>query len=367
MIWNPKIELMPRKDLESLQLKNLRSQIDYIYSNSLFHQRRFDENGIKPGDIKEIKDLEKIPLISRGELQDAARNGDFYGDRLCVPESDAIMTFAPPEDFFYPQEDIAVVAAVTPDDQAKVVEHLTRDWMMMGISPGNLVQVLCWAYEALGFAFTNPSHNLMTPSVGKILGCRVIPLELFAPDAARTIFMGLFFKPDAIVTSETSLMTLESYLMPDAEGNVTVKVMISETGEWTVMEDEQISPKGMGYERIILRSPIYEQMVMTEGRRRELSKMWGAEIYSLLDIQDNLLYAAECEARKGLHVWEDAFVVEIVDGDGKQVNDGEAGKLVVTNLFAKATPMIRYNTEITASLTKEVCSCGRTHARILLS
>jgi phenylacetate-CoA ligase len=74
--------------------------------------------------------------------------------------------------------------------------------------------------------------------------------------------------------------------------------------------------------------------------------------------------AAECEARDGLHVWEDAFFVEIVDAEGQPVPDGTAGELVLTPLFREILPLLRYRTGDAAALLSEPCRCGRTHRRI---
>jgi phenylacetate-CoA ligase len=76
--------------------------------------------------------------------------------------------------------------------------------------------------------------------------------------------------------------------------------------------------------------------------------------------------AAECpEARDGLHVQEDHFLVEAIDPDtGESVPDGTDGELVFTTLTKEALPLLRYRTGDIASLTHERCACGRTFARM---
>jgi phenylacetate-CoA ligase len=76
--------------------------------------------------------------------------------------------------------------------------------------------------------------------------------------------------------------------------------------------------------------------------------------------------AAECrEARDGLHVNEDHFLVEVVDPDGDDaLADGEEGELVFTTLTKEALPLLRYRTGDIASLTREPCRCGRPFARM---
>jgi phenylacetate-CoA ligase len=82
-------------------------------------------------------------------------------------------------------------------------------------------------------------------------------------------------------------------------------------------------------------------------------------------VRENTFYAAECEAYSGLHFWEDAFIVEVLDGRNEPLPAGETGKLTITNLFAAGSPIIRYRTALDVSLKEGECECGRTHARII--
>jgi phenylacetate-CoA ligase len=76
--------------------------------------------------------------------------------------------------------------------------------------------------------------------------------------------------------------------------------------------------------------------------------------------------ATEClEARDGLHVHEDHFLVEAIDPDSDlPVEEGGEGELVFTTLAKEAMPLLRYRTGDVGSLTTEPCACGRTTARI---
>jgi len=369
LVFNPKVELMPKEELRKLQERRLRAQLRRVYEHSTFHRQRFKDAGVTPEEIRSIEDLRKLPLVTREDLQRAVKDsGDFYGGRLCVPADRLILTISPPEWPFTPLEDVPVVTALTVADQKEVVELLTRIWVMEGVSPKDLVQLQCWGWEPFGFAFSFPSHTFGLASVGGVLGCRIIPQELFVPDVPRTIHMGRFFKPDVLFTTETALATLESYLTPVREGEkVTVEVAVSETTSFKVVKEEEFSPRSIGYRIIVLRAPLYELSYVDEEKRNRIKEVWGVEnVFTLLDIQDNLFYASDCAEHCGLHVWEDAFVVEVVDESGECVSAGERGDLVITNIFAEATPIIRYKTGIAASFEDERCGCGRTHRRIFL-
>ncbi|WP_456487594.1 phenylacetate--CoA ligase family protein [Candidatus Alkanophaga liquidiphilum] len=360
---------MPKEELRRLQERRLRAQLRRVYESSPLHHQRFREASVTPDEIRGVEDLRRLPLVTREDLQRAVKDsGDFYGGRLCVPADRLILSISPPEWPFVPLEDIPVVTALTVADQREVVELLTRIWVMEGVAPKDLVQVQCWAWEAFGFAFSFPSHTFGLTSVGGVLGCRIIPQELFVPDVPRTIHTGRFFKPDVLFTTETALATLESYLTPVSEGEkVTVEVAVSETTSFKVVKEEEFSPCSIGYRVIVLRAPFYELFYANEEKRGRIKEVWGVEdVFTLLDIQDILFYASDCAEHCGLHVWEDAFVVEVIDAAGECVSAGEWGDLVLTNIFAEATPLIRYKTGITATFEDERCGCGRTHRRIFL-
>ena len=75
--------------------------------------------------------------------------------------------------------------------------------------------------------------------------------------------------------------------------------------------------------------------------------------------------AFECEFQNGLHIWEDAFIVEIVDPVTLEpLPDGEVGELVMTSLDREAMPLIRYRTRDLTRFLPGDCACGRTHRRL---
>src|SRR6266542_4208194 len=106
----------------------------------------------------------------------------------------------------------------------------------------------------------------------------------------------------------------------------------------------------------------------SDSMRREIEARLGlraVDIYGLSEIMGPGV-ACECEARAGLHGWEDHFLFEVLDPDtGKPVPEGEAGELVITTLTKQALPMLRYRTRDITRMTSAPCACGRTHARIL--
>ncbi|MEO7115354.1 MAG: phenylacetate--CoA ligase, partial [Caldimonas sp.] len=104
------------------------------------------------------------------------------------------------------------------------------------------------------------------------------------------------------------------------------------------------------------------------GMRSEIESRLGlraVDVYGLSEIMGPGV-ACECEARNGLHGWEDHFLFEVIDpASGKPLPEGEAGELVITTLTKEALPMLRYRTRDITRLAIGRCDCGRTHQRIL--
>lgn len=100
--------------------------------------------------------------------------------------------------------------------------------------------------------------------------------------------------------------------------------------------------------------------------RATIEKVWNAELYDFFGLSDIFgACAGMCEAKDGLHIAEDHILVEVLDvKTGRPVADGERGELVYTTLRKKARPLIRFRTGDIGSVNRELCSCGRTHARI---
>jgi phenylacetate-CoA ligase len=95
--------------------------------------------------------------------------------------------------------------------------------------------------------------------------------------------------------------------------------------------------------------------------------MFGVKAYNSFGLSEmnGPGVAFECTEQNGLHIWEDAYVVEIMDPKTQQpVADGEVGELVMTTLDRQAMPIIRYRTRDLTRFLPGECKCGRTHRRI---
>ena len=105
----------------------------------------------------------------------------------------------------------------------------------------------------------------------------------------------------------------------------------------------------------------------TEEHRQRIQEMFGVKAYNSFGLSEmnGPGVAFECTEQNGLHVWEDAYIVEIIDPHTLQpVPDGEIGELVMTTLDRQAMPVIRYRTRDLTRILPGPCPCGRTHRRL---
>lgn len=334
-IWRPSIEQMPRDQLDSVQNQALVNQLHYIYDRSKLYRKKFEEAKIKPENIKTSQDLGKLPLTTIEELQNHVKGErDPYAGRLCVPENELHLVWGTQE-MFVPENPFST--GITTRDRENVLEGFMRQWAMLGIRPYDFLQICSFSWEAFYAAYFRSSDKI-SPSISDLWKVRVFGLELLPIEAPRTLTVARFFKPPIIFAN---LAHMKQY-------RATCKT-------------ENIEPDGLGYEKIILR----EKKLLTDKQKTKITDAWKADVFNMLDFQENLFYAVDCQKHQGIHVWEDMHLMEAVDPEtGKPVAEGETGNIAITNLFAKGMPMIRYQTNVSAKIDRTPCDCGRTHARI---
>ena len=336
MIRDPLKEMLSKEEMERLQEKILISQVEYVYKNSIFHREKWDEADIKVEDIKSVADIRKLPLVTIADLQQKVSTEDPYGGRLCLHSTDFTISFSP--ELFVPEEkDIYI--CLTSRDATNMVESLARQWMAVGVRPGDKVSIADTLppslLEVLSTVWSLPHIEY---GISETMGCLTCNNLGLPPMAGRGLHICQQFNPNTLFVSQ---MMVSSYM--DAAEKLGVSV-----------EDLNLKNIVIVYRGII-----------GKDERKKYEDFWGAKVFSMLCIKENLFYATDCEEMNGIHVYEDKYFVETVDaGTGEPVKE-EIGKLAITNLFAEATPIIRYLSNIDVELDEDSCPCGRTNLRII--
>ncbi len=320
MIYDDELETLPREALEALQLKRLQNTVERVYNLVPFYKKKLDEAKVKPEDIKSLGDLKKLPFTTKQDLRDNYPFGLFT-----IPLEQVVRVHASsgttgkPTVVGYSKRDVEVWS-----------DLMARSFAAAGVFKGDVIQ------NAYGYGlFTG---GLGAHYGGEKLGATVIPIS--GGNTKKQIM-----------------------IMKDFGSTV-----LTATPSYTLYLAETLSDIGIKREELKLRVGILGAEPWSEEMRNAIEEKLGIDaidIYGLSEIMGPGV-AIECiEAKKGLHIWEDAFIPEIIDPEtGEVLPDGEEGELVITTILKETIPLIRYRTRDITRIIKEPCRCGRTHRRI---
>ncbi len=318
MIWNEARECMSRDEMTHLQSARLKKAVNRVYHNVEPYRKKMQEVGLEPGDVNGIEDLHKLPYTTKDDLRDNYPFGLF-----AVPMTDIVRVHASSG-----TTGKATVVGYTRRDIEIWSECVARCCAMAELGRDDIIQV---AY----------GYGLFTGGLGghygaEHLGATVVPMS--TGNTQKLIDMMIDFKA-------TGLMCTPSYLMHIAE-------VIEEMG----VKDQ-----------IHLKATLNGAEPWTENMRVQIEQRLGIhahDIYGLSEIMGPGV-ANDCIYHKGLHVFEDHFLPEIIDPNTLQpVGEGVTGELVFTTLTKEGIPLIRYRTKDLTSISYDKCECGRTTARI---
>ena len=319
-IFDIDFETMPREGVEAIQLRRLQTTIARVYATVPFYKKSFDAAGITPKDIRNLDDLKHVPFTTKQDLRD-----NYPYDMFAVPMEQVVRIHASSGTTGRP-----TVVGYTRRDIENWAGLMARSLSAAGAGSGDII------HNAFGY-------GLFTGGLGahygaERLGASVIPVS--GGNTRRQITIMKDFKP-------TILCGTPSYILHLAE----------------VAED-----MGVDFKDLCFTSGIFGAEPWTESMRTELEAklhLKAVDIYGLSEVIGPGV-SIECrEEQNGLHVFEDHFIVEIIDPDtGKVLPHGEAGELVFTSITKEAFPVIRYRTRDISSLNPTPCACGRTHVRM---
>ncbi|MDE6434438.1 MAG: phenylacetate--CoA ligase [Lachnospiraceae bacterium] len=316
--FNPEIETMPVEEIKKLQSERLVNQVKHVYENVDFYRNKMDEAGVKPEDIRGIEDLHKLPFINKNDLRDQYPYG-LLGVPLseCVRIQSTSGTTGRRVVAFYTQEDIDLWD-----------NCCARAIVAAGGSKEDVVHV-CYGY---GLFTGGPGLNGGSHKVG----------SLTLPMSSGNTERQLQFMTDLGSTILCCTPSYAAYL------------------------GEAIKERGLK-EQIKLKAGIFGAEAWTEEMRHNIEESLGIkayDIYGLTEISGPGV-SFECEEQRGMHINEDHFIAEVINPKtGEVLPEGEKGELVFTCITKKAFPLLRYRTRDICVLSREKCSCGRTHIRM---
>lgn len=312
------IEKMPREELKKLQSERLVSQVKRCYERVECFRNRMDELGLKPEDIKGIEDLEKLPFSYKKDLRDYYPYGLF-----AEPMENVVRIHASSG-----TTGKRIVVGYTENDLDMWAECFARMFTAIGVTNNDIVQV-------------SFGYGLFTGGFGAHAGAQKIGAAVVPMSSGNTALQ---------------IQTLIDF-------GVTVLCCTPSYAMYLAEEIERMGVK----DKLKLRIGIFGAEPWSEKMRSEIENTLGIKAYDIYGLSEVLGpgVACECECQSGMHIWEDNFIVEIIDPNtGKVLPEGETGELVFTSLTKEAFPVIRYRTRDICSLITEPCSCGRTHIKM---
>jgi len=320
MFWQKDIETMSRRDLEELQLKRLKQTVRQAYKNIPFYKDYFSKLNLRPADITSLKDIRKLPFTSREDLRE-----NYPFGMLAVSKEQVVRlhtssgTTGKPKAIFFSRKDV---------DRA--AELIARCLIMTGVKNDDVLQNMM-------------TYGLFTGALvmhygAEKVGVLVIPAG--PGNTKRQIALMQDFKT-------TTLHLTPSYALYLA----------------SVMHNEGLDPqKDFFLRRAYLGSEPY-----SEETRKKIEKFFHIDVFNSYGLSEmnGPGVAFECGEKNGMHLWEDNFIMEIINPDtGEEIPEGEKGELVLTTLCREAMPILRYRTRDITMIIPGKCRCGRTHRRI---
>ena len=319
MFWNEEIETMPRADLEELQLKKLQEIVKRAFDKIPYYNKKYSAAEVYPEDIETLKDIEKLPFITKDDLRESYPFGLFAVDIKDIKElhSSSGTTGKP------------VVSGYTEKDLDTWAETIARGLTMMGLDEGDILQ-------------NTHGYGMFTGGFGVHYGCHKIGA--------------------AIIPISTGQTRRQIEIMEDfgTTGLIFTPSYGIHLGE--VALEDGIDPKELGIKAIGFGAEMW-----TEEIRKKVEDIFGTKAYNIYGLTELMGpgIGVECEAQKGLHIAEDIYYPEIIDSNtGKVIGGEKPGELVLTNLEREGMPVIRFRTKDLTKITYEKCECGRTHARM---
>ena len=312
---------LPKKEIEEIKNKRFRAVVKYVYQNCPFYRQKFKECNIDIESIKTIEDLTKLPLTTKQDLRNA------YPLKMCCVSREKIVriqmsggTTGQP-----------VIIPYTRNDVEQWKEMMFRAFYIANITSKDVIQITpafgLWN-GGFGFHFAADELNAF-----------VIPIG-----AGNTRNQIKFMKD----FNTTVLCATASYPIRIAE----------------IAEEMSIDVKELALEKMLLGAePWSDEM------RKQIESLFDVtafDIPGLTEMGGVGTVGFECSHRHGLHMWEDNYIVEIVDPEtGEVLDEGEEGEIVYTSLTREAMPLIRYKSgEVSAVVNSERCECGIEHLTI---
>ncbi|GAB6265740.1 MAG: phenylacetate--CoA ligase family protein [Methanothrix sp.] len=316
---NESMETASRESIHELQSRRLRAIVGHVYESNAIYRRLFDEKGIRPEDIRTAEDVVRLPFTGKDILRES------YPLKMACVSRDQIVEMHMSSG----STGTPVVMPYTRSDLDQWAECMARCYRMSGAKPGDATQI-------------TPLFGLFNGGFGMYHGARAA---------------GLFVIPAGPGNTARQIRLARDLKTRVFTGVVSYGIRLMEV----LAEEKESLPE--------LEIGIFGAEVFSDSMKKKISSGLDIDVFDIYGMTESGgvgTLGMDCPAHDGIHVWEDQYILEVIDPKtGEPVDDGEEGELVFTSLTRQALPMIRFRTaDLTHVISRDRCECGRTHVRL---
>jgi len=320
LFWDRETETLTRPRLEQLQLARLQETVRRAALRVPFYQRALAEIGLKPDEVRSLADVQRLPLTTSDDLR-----SQYPAGLLAVPPDEPVRlhtssgTTGKPKAIFFSKKDI---------DNAG--ELMARSLVATGVTRQDVFQNM--------MSYGLFTGGLMMHYGAEKIGCLVIP--------------------SGPGNSERQLMLMQDF------GTTAAHILPS----YALYFAGFLEQRGVDARRdLAWRKAFVGAEPYTEETREKIQQALGLKVFNSYGLTEmnGPGVAFECSHQCGMHLWEDHFLLELLDPKtGAPLPEGQCGELVLTTLQREAMPILRYRTRDITRLLPGPCPCGRTHRRV---
>jgi phenylacetate-CoA ligase len=314
-MFQRELESLERPRLAALQLDRMRATLGRVLRQPAWARRLA---GARPEDIRTADDWARLPFLTKDALRDAYPFGLACGEGYRRIHMSSGTTGNP------------ILNPYTAGDVAQWGEVMARCYVAAGVTRADIIQI-------------TPSFGLFTGGFGFHYGAERLGAMVIPVGAGRT--------------------SLQLRLMRDLGATVLTAIATYPLRLLEVAREESFD-----LSTLALRVGIFGSEMWSDELRARIERELRIRTFDIIGMTETggPGLGIDCEARDGIHVWEDHYVAEIVDpATGAPRADGVEGELVVSTLTREGLPLVRYRThDLTRVVSRAPCACGRTSLRL---
>lgn len=308
-----KTQWRPYDWLRDMQIDQLNRLVRFSDEHVLYYRRLFESLGLKPGDLKELQELQKLPILTKQIIKQ-------HRDEM-MPQNLRILRYVHGHTGGSTGEPLEYLMSI--EDYARAIALLHRGWSYAGYEPGDRVAMIA------GHSLVSSAQSRFRRwAVSGLRNWRYYPCYVM-DDRTKLRYVEHLnsFEPDFLRGYPSSIYVLASFI-----------------------KDKNLS---IGFRP---RAVLTTAEKLLEGQRRVIEEVFRTEVFDNYGLYDGGVSAFECKAHNGMHVDMERAILEVVDEDGQQVVN-KPGRILATSLYNYAFPFIRYDTGDCGVLSQSHCKC----------